>query len=215
MEPVAKDQVVRLRAAVSLLGRFPALAGIDLDVGRGEVVLVQGSNGAGKTTLLRTLVGELEADLGDARLGHGASMGYYAQEHEGITAGRTVIEHIREGSSEGDQGLRSLLGMFGLRGELAFQDAGTLSGGEKTKLALAMLVAGRHNLLLLDEPTNNLDPPSRAAIGNALRSWKGAMVLVSHDPEFVTELAPNRVLLMPEGVVDYWSDDLLDLVELA
>ena len=118
-------------------------------------------------------------------------MGYYAQEHEGITPGRSVIEHIREASGEGEQYLRSLLGMFGLRGELAFQDAGTLSGGEKTKLALAMLVAGRHNLLLLDEPTNNLDPPSRTAIGNALREWKGAMVLVSHDPEFVTELAPE------------------------
>ncbi|HEY5170295.1 MAG TPA: ABC transporter ATP-binding protein, partial [Acidimicrobiia bacterium] len=62
---------------------------------------------------------------------------------------------------------------------------------------------------------NNLDPPSRTAIATALREWKGAMVLVSHDPEFVTELAPDRVLLMPDGVLDYWSDDLLDLVELA
>ena len=188
---------------------------VSFEVGRGERVLVLGLNGAGKTTLLRSLVGELEADLGEVELGHGASMGYYAQEHEGITAGRSVIEHIREVSTESEQYLRGLLGMFGLRGELAFQDAGTLSGGEKTKLALAMLVAGRHNLLMLDEPTNNLDPPSRTAIGHALREWKGAMVLVSHDPEFVTELAPNRVILMPDGVVDYWSNDLLDLVELA
>jgi len=71
------------------------------------------------------------------------------------------------------------------------------------------------NVLLLDEPTNNLDPPSRVAIGAALREWTGAMVLVSHDPDFVSELAPDRVLLMPEGVVDYWSDDLMDIVELA
>ena len=105
--------------------------------------------------------------------------------------------------------------MFGLRGDLVFQDAGTLSGGEKTKLALAMLVTGAHNLLLLDEPTNNLDPPSRTSVGTALREWKGAMVIVSHDTEFVTELAPDRVLLMPEGILDYWSDDLLDLVALA
>jgi ATPase subunit of ABC transporter with duplicated ATPase domains len=188
---------------------------VSFQVGRAERLLVLGLNGAGKTTLLRSLVGDLAPDLGEVQLGHGASMGYYAQEHEGITAGRAVIEHIREASGEGEQYLRGLLGMFGLRGELAFQDAGTLSGGEKTKLALAMLVAGRHNLLLLDEPTNNLDPPSRTAIANALREWKGAMVLVSHDPEFVTELAPDRVLLMPDGVLDYWSDDLLDLVELA
>ncbi len=188
---------------------------VSFQVGRAERLLVLGLNGAGKTTLLRSLVGDLAPDLGEVQLGHGASMGYYAQEHEGITAGRAVIEHIREASGEGEQYLRGLLGMFGLRGELAFQDAGTLSGGEKTKLALAMLVAGRHNLLLLDEPTNNLDPPSRTAIATALREWKGAMVLVSHDPEFVTELAPDRVLLMPDGVLDYWSDDLLDLVELA
>jgi ATPase subunit of ABC transporter with duplicated ATPase domains len=188
---------------------------VSFEVGRGERVLVLGLNGAGKTTLLRSVIGELAPDLGEVQLGYQVSMGYYAQEHEGITPGRPVIEHIREASGEGEQYLRGLLGMFGLRGELAFQDAGTLSGGEKTKLALAMLVAGRHNLLLLDEPTNNLDPPSRTAIGNALREWKGAMVLVSHDPEFVSELAPNRVLLMPDGVVDYWSDDLLDLVELA
>jgi ATPase subunit of ABC transporter with duplicated ATPase domains len=76
-------------------------------------------------------------------------------------------------------------------------------------------VAGRHNLLLLDEPTNNLDPPSREAIGQALSTWPGAMLIVSHDTEFVTELAPSRVLLMPDGTLDYWSDDLLDLVAMA
>ncbi len=173
------------------------------------------STAPGKTTLLRTLVGELEPDLGEIRLGYQASLGYYAQEHEGIARGRSVLEHVREVTGLADQYLRALLGMFGLRGDLAFQDAGTLSGGEKTKLALAMLVAGKHNLLLLDEPTNNLDPPSRTAIGGALREWKGAMVIVSHDTEFVAELAPDRVLLMPEGTVDHWSDDLLDLVALA
>ncbi len=188
---------------------------VTFDVGRGERLLVLGLNGAGKTTLLRTIIGELEPELGTVALGHEVSLGYYAQEHEGIAAGRPVIDHVRDEAALPDQLLRGLLGMFGLRGELAFQDAGTLSGGEKTKLALTMLVAGRHNLLLLDEPTNNLDPPSRAAVGAALRDWKGAMVLVSHDVEFVTELAPNRVLLMPDGVVDYWSDDLADLVELA
>ena len=106
--------------------------------------------------------------------------------------------------------------MFGLTGDIAFQDAGTLSGGEKTKLALAQLVAGRHNLLLLDEPTNNLDPTvaDRDRRGRS-RDWPGAMVIVSHDPEFVTALAPERVLLMPDGELDYFGDDHLDLVELA
>ena len=196
-------------------GGPPVFEDVTFSVARGDRLLVMGLNGAGKTSLLRILTEQTDADAGTFRFGHGVVPGYYAQEHEGITDGVDVLTHMRGESPAEDQQLRSLLGMFGLTGAIAFQDAGTLSGGEKTKLALAQLVAGRKNLLLLDEPTNNLDPPSRTAIGNALREWKGAMVLVSHDPEFVTELAPNRVLLMPEGVVDYWSDDLLDLVELA
>jgi len=126
-----------------------------------------------------------------------------------------VLDHMRENANVADVELRALLGMFGLMGDIAFQDASTLSGGEKTKLALAQLVAGRHNLLLLDEPTNNLDPPSRTAIGQALAGWQGTMVVVSHDTEFVNEIAADDALLLPEGTFQRWSDDLLDLVSLA
>jgi ATPase subunit of ABC transporter with duplicated ATPase domains len=107
------------------------------------------------------------------------------------------------------------IAMDALRTPAGDADVSTLSGGEKTKVALAQLVAGRHNTLLLDEPTNNLDPPSRDAIGDALSRWPGAIILVSHDAEFVVRLQPDRVLLMPEGELDYWSDDLLDLVALV
>jgi ATPase subunit of ABC transporter with duplicated ATPase domains len=189
--------------------------GVSFDVARGERLLVLGLNGAGKTTLLRVLTGLLRPSRGTHRFGHGTSVGYYAQEHEGIVAGRSVLEHLRETSGRADQALRGILGVFGLTGDLAFQDAGTLSGGEKTKLALAVLASGAHNVLLLDEPTNNLDPPSRRAVGTALSGWGGAIVLVSHDTDFVARLAPDRVLLMPDGTVDHWSDDLLDLVALA
>jgi ATPase subunit of ABC transporter with duplicated ATPase domains len=174
-----------------------------------------GLNGAGKTSLLRILAGRSTPAAGSFRLGMGVSPGYYAQEHEGIRAGLGVLAHMRETSRAPEPELRALLGMFGLVGDIAFQDASTLSGGEKTKLALAQLVAGGHNLLLLDEPTNNLDPPSREAIGRALSTWPGAMILVSHDVEFVSELAPARALIMPEGTEDSWSDDLLDLVAMA
>jgi ATPase subunit of ABC transporter with duplicated ATPase domains len=105
--------------------------------------------------------------------------------------------------------------MFGLSGEKVFQESGTLSGGEKTKLALAMLMVGRNNLLLLDEPTNNLDPPSRQAVADALVDWPGAIILVSHDEDFVRELSPTKVLLMPDGDVDYFSEDWLDLVSMS
>ncbi len=105
--------------------------------------------------------------------------------------------------------------MFGLTGDKVFQAAGTLSGGEKTKLALSQLVGGRHNVLLLDEPTNKLDPGSREAIAHALGGWPGTIILVSHDTDFVRELDPDRALLMPDGHVDHWSDSLLELVALA
>ncbi|HEX5613740.1 MAG TPA: ABC-F family ATP-binding cassette domain-containing protein, partial [Acidimicrobiia bacterium] len=213
--PRPGEVVLRADGLTKGYGGPPVFEDVTFDVGRGERLLVLGLNGAGKTTLLRVLMHEIIADRGSHELGHGVSAGYYAQEHEGIVPGRSVLDHLRESSALGDQQLRGLLGMFGLSGDIAFQDASTLSGGEKTKLALAILVTGRHNVLLLDEPTNNLDPPSRRAIGTALRGWTGAMVLVSHDTEFVAELAPDRVLLMPDGTLDYWSDDLLDLVALA
>jgi ATPase subunit of ABC transporter with duplicated ATPase domains len=196
-------------------GGPPVFEDVTFSVARGDRLLIMGLNGAGKTSLLRILTEQTDADAGTFRFGHGVVSGYYAQEHEGIAEGVDVLTHMRAESPAEDQQLRSLLGMFGLSGAIAFQDAGTLSGGEKTKLALAQLVAGRKNLLLLDEPTNNLDPPSRTAIAEALQDWPGAMVIVSHDIEFVEALAPERVLLMPDGTLDYWDEDLLDLVALA
>ena len=188
---------------------------VTFEVERQERLLVMGLNGAGKTSLLRILADQSAANAGTHRLGHNVSLGYYAQEHEGIRAGVTVLAHMREQSDAEERVLRALLGMFALTGDIARQDAGTLSGGEKTKLALAQLVAGRHNLLLLDEPTNNLDPPSRTGVARALAEWPGTMVIVSHDTEFVEALQPGRVLFMPEGRLDYWDAEFLDVVSMA
>jgi ATPase subunit of ABC transporter with duplicated ATPase domains len=214
--PRSGSLVLRVEGLVKGYGGPPVFEGVTFALGRGERLLVMGLNGAGKTSLLKILAGVAEADAGSYRLGHGVSLGYYAQEHEGIRDGLPVLSHVRaESTDASDQDLRSLLGMFGLAGEVALQDAGTLSGGEKTKLALAQLVAGRRNLILLDEPTNNLDPPSRTAVAQALQTWRGSMVLVSHDVGFVEALAPQRALMMPEGELSYWDEDLLELVALA
>ena len=215
-EPPHSGRVVLTAAALSKgYGGPLVFRDVTFEVERGQRIVIMGLNGAGKTSLLRILAGQTEPNSGSFRLGHGVSLGYYAQEHEGIRPGVPVLAHMREQSDADERVLRALLGSFSLTGDIARQDAGTLSGGEKTKLALAQLVAGKHNLLLLDEPTNNLDPPSRTGVARALAEWPGTMVIVSHDPEFVEALKPQRVLFMPEGRVDYWEEDLLDVVSLA
>jgi ATPase subunit of ABC transporter with duplicated ATPase domains len=200
-------------------GGPPVFEDVAFDLGRGERLLVLGLNGAGKTSLLRILAGETRADFGHFELGYHVHAGYYAQEHDNLDPYVSLLDNVRRevpaDVSLTETELRGLLGMFGLSGEKVFQDAGTLSGGEKTKLALAMLMVGRNNLLLLDEPTNNLDPPSRQAVADALQGWKGSIIFVSHDTEFVTELAPTKVLLMPDGDVDYFGDEWLELVSLS
>jgi ATPase subunit of ABC transporter with duplicated ATPase domains len=187
---------------------------VDVDTNRGERLIIMGLNGAGKTTLLRILAGIVQPDLGTVDRGHQVSLGYYAQEHEEIRSGVAVLDLVRQVSHLPDQELRTLLGHFLLADKIE-QDAGTLSGGEKTKLALARLVVGRHNVLLLDEPTNNLDPQAKDALLFALRQYQGTLILVSHDTEFVGSLEPDRVILMPDGQHAYFDDSMLELVALA
>ena len=217
--PTPGQTVVRAHGLCKGYGGPPVFEDVDFDLGRGERLLVLGLNGAGKTSLLRILAGETTADLGFFDYGHNVTVGYYAQEHDNLRTDASLLDNIRAEVPPGivltETQLRGLLGMMGLSGGKVFQEAGTLSGGEKTKLALAMLMVGRNNLLLLDEPTNNLDPGSRQAVADSLGSWKGSIIFVSHDTEFVEQLAPTKVLLMPDGDVDYFSEDWLDLVSLA
>jgi ATPase subunit of ABC transporter with duplicated ATPase domains len=213
--PPAGRTVLEVKDLYKSYGSLDVLEDITFSLGRGERLLVLGLNGAGKTTLLKVLAGATSADLGEIHLEPRTRIGYFAQEHETITAGRTLLDHMNDHGSLSVQHARNVMGMFGLAGDKVHQDAATLSGGEKTKLSLAQLVAGAHNVLLLDEPTNNLDPSSREAIGKALAGWGGTIILVSHDPEFVRELQPDRVLMMPEGTLDYFSDEMLELVTLA
>ncbi|MEV0072807.1 MULTISPECIES: ABC-F family ATP-binding cassette domain-containing protein [unclassified Amycolatopsis] len=197
-------------------GSLEIFTGVDLAIDRGSKVVVLGLNGAGKTTLLRLLGGMETPDTGSVEPGHGLRLGYYAQEHETLDHDASVWENIRHLAPDtGAQELRNLLGSFLFTGEQLDQPAGTLSGGEKTRLALAGLVSSAANVLLLDEPTNNLDPASRAQVLDALRSFAGAVVLVTHDPGAVEALEPERVILLPDGTEDHWSPDYLELVQLA
>ena len=227
----AHDKVAKLRFPLPApCGRTPLTASglsksygsleiftdVDLAVDRGSKVVILGLNGAGKTTLLRLLGGVEEPDTGEVEPGHGLKLGYYAQEHETLDPDRTVLQNMRSAAPDlPEMEARRTLGSFLFSGDDVDKPAGVLSGGEKTRLALATLVVSSANVLLLDEPTNNLDPASREEVLGALRNYAGAVVLVTHDEGAVTALDPERVVLLPDGTEDLWSPDYVDLVALA
>ena len=146
-------------------GSLEVFTDVDLAVDKGSRVVILGLNGAGKTTLLRILAGIDEPDTGRVEPGHGLRLGYYAQEHETLDLSRTVLENLQSAAPDlNDSQVRSVLGSFLFSGDDATKPARVLSGGEKTRLALATLVVSAANVLLLDEPTNNLDPASRLEV---------------------------------------------------
>ncbi|WP_343996535.1 ABC-F family ATP-binding cassette domain-containing protein [Nocardioides dubius] len=197
-------------------GSLEVFMDVDLAIDKGSRVVILGFNGAGKTTMLRILAGVDKPDTGEVVPGHGLKVGYYAQEHETLDVNRTVLENMQSAAPQlTDTEARSVLGSFLFSGDDAHKPAGVLSGGEKTRLALASLVVSSANVLLLDEPTNNLDPASREEVLAAIRTYEGAIILVTHDEGAVRALEPDRVLLLPDGDEDLWSEDYADLVSLA
>lgn len=225
-----KDKVAKLRFPVPApCGKTPLTASelsksygstevftdVDLAIDKGSRVVILGFNGAGKTTLLRMLAGELEPDTGAIAPGHGLKLGYYAQEHESLDYEQTVLANMLKARADISEGeARNVLGAFLFGGDDVLKPVKVLSGGERTRLALAQLVVSAANVLLLDEPTNNLDPASREEILAALREYQGAIVLVTHDEGAVSALAPERVLLLPDGDEDLWREDYFDLITL-
>ncbi|WP_173861721.1 ABC-F family ATP-binding cassette domain-containing protein [Streptomyces aureus] len=203
-------------ALTKAYGARPVLDGVDLAVDRGSRLVVLGLNGAGKTTLLRILAGQETPDAGRVVRGHGLRLGYFAQEHDTLDPGRTVRENLADAAPRLTDGeVRAVLGAFLFRGDDADKPAGVLSGGEKTRLALASLVHSGANVLLLDEPTNNLDPASRDEVLAAVGTYPGAIVMVTHDEEALDALRPERVLLLPDADEDLWSEEYRGLVGLA
>lgn len=197
-------------------GSLEIFTAVDLAIDRGSKVVVIGLNGAGKTTLLRILAGVDTPDTGRIEPGHGLRVGYYAQEHETLDMKQSVLQNMMSASADiTESEARRVLGSFLFTGDDVLKPAGVLSGGEKTRLALATIVVSGANVLLLDEPTNNLDPASRFEILDALAHYEGSVVLVSHDPGAVAALNPERVLILPDGVEDLWSSEYQELIELA
>ncbi len=211
--PRSGDVPLEVRGLCVHYGRLRVLDDLDLTIGRGDRVAIVGRNGAGKSSLLRCVAGAQTPTAGTVRYGAHVTVGYFAQENEQLDFSVTVLENLADSVVVTDPGRRALLGAFGLTGEAAHQRPGTLSGGERAKLALAKLASSRANLLVLDEPTNNLDPASVTALGELMRAWKGTVVAVSHERGFVEALEPTHAVLLPEEFVDVWDDRYLELVE--
>ncbi len=172
----------------------------DLELLRGDRVGFIGPNGAGKTTVLRTLIGELQPIAGQAQLGHGVRVGYYSQTHAGLNYERTVIDEIRQVSFLSEEGARGFLGRFLFSGDDVFKAIGSLSGGERSRVALAKLTLQGSNLLILDEPTNHLDLQSRQFLEEILSDFDGTLLFVSHDRYFIDSLA-TKVWAIEDGVL--------------
>jgi ATP-binding cassette subfamily F protein 3 len=175
-----------------------------LEIHRGERVALLGPNGSGKTTLLRTLIGEHYPLDGTIHLGHNVTMGYYAQGHEHLTMGATLIEELqRVGGNIPEERARSLLARFLFYGDDVFKRVGDLSGGERNRVALAQLTLLSANFLIMDEPTNHLDIQAREALEEVLQEYNGTILFVSHDRMFIDALADKVWMVEQNRLVEY------------
>jgi ATPase subunit of ABC transporter with duplicated ATPase domains len=206
------DEVVKVQKLGKSYGKRVVHDGLDLLVRRGERWAVMGENGAGKTTLLKMIAGVLQPDAGKVELGANVEMAYFAQHQvEQLTGSRTVLEELEAFAPTAGRGtLRNLAGAFGFSGDDTDKQIDVLSGGEKTRLALAKILFAAPNLMVLDEPTNHLDLATKKALTDALASYEGTLVFVSHDRAFlrsvatrILELAPGKPRLYPGTYDEY------------
>lgn len=197
----------------SAQGATQVLKHIDFTTYRGERLALIGPNGVGKSTLIKILVGSLEPDTGGVFRNEQLTLGYYSQEFETFDFSKTLMQLMEEASRKPEGMCRAMLGRFNFVGDKVYQRVESLSGGEKTRLSIALITAQPSNLLILDEPTTYLDVMSQRIILEAIKEYKGTMLVVSHNPEFIKELKPNRAFLLPEGRGVFWDDSLLDRVE--
>lgn len=206
------DILVTARAISKSYESLKVINNLNFSIRRGEKIAMLGPNGVGKSTLIKLLIGEIKPDSGVVEWNPMNKLGYYSQEFENFDMERSVLNLFSEKCQRMELFCRPFLGKFGFAANKVHQKVGTLSGGEKTRLSIAMLCSTDANFLILDEPTTYLDIMSQRVILEALKTYKGTMIIVSHTEEFIKELKPDKVFLMPEAKMDFWRDDYGEMV---
>jgi len=189
-------------------GKYNVLEGIDLIISRGEKIAFVGVNGAGKSTFMRIIAGLEKYNIGEVKLGHLVGIKFYAQNQaEELDPSKTVLQTMEE-SATGEiiKNLRSILGSFLFRGDDVFKKVGVLSGGEKSRLALAKMLIEPSNFLIFDEPTNHLDMRSKEVLMNALQKYQGTVVIVSHDREFIDGIVDKVIEVKNKKIKTYFGN---------
>ena len=206
------DILITARSISKSYDELQVIKNLNFSIRRGEKIAMLGPNGVGKSTLIKLLIGELKPDSGVVEWNPMNKLGYYSQEFENFDMEMSVLRLFEEKCRRMESFCRPFLGKFNFPGSKVHQKVGTLSGGEKTRLAIAMLCSTDANLLILDEPTTYLDVMSQRVILEALKTYKGTMIIVSHTEEFIKELKPDKVFLMPEARLDFWISEYEDKV---
>lgn len=207
--PRSGRQIAVIENLTHSYGNNILFLGANLEVERGDRIAFVGPNGAGKSTLLRLIMGSEKPDEGSARLGeHNVIAGYFEQNQaEALDLTKTVIDTLFEAVPDWTQTqVRSLLGSFCFSNEAVFKEVGKLSGGEKARLALALMLLSPCNLLVLDEPTNHLDIPAKQMLESALQEYEGAALIVSHDRYFLAQVA-NKIVEIKDGELLLYRGD--------
>lgn len=205
----SKIPLVVERISFSYDKKKPIIKDLSFSLSRGEKFLIVGKNGVGKSTLLKLIIKQLQVDKGRIIIGNKTDIGYYAQEHELLEDDKTIIDNFKEYKLSNEK-LRNHLGRFLFNNDEVFKKVKVLSPGEKSRVALAKLSLSKANFLILDEPTNHLDPTTQKIIAETFRYFKGTMLVVSHNPEFVDNLGIERVLELPKGKISFYDKDYVD-----
>lgn len=189
-------------------GKINVLEDVNLIISRGEKIAFVGVNGAGKSTLMRIIAGLENFQKGEVKTGHLAALKFYAQNQaEALNPEKTVLQTMEESATgEITKNLRSILGSFLFRGDDVFKRVGVLSGGEKSRLALAKMLIEQSNFLILDEPTNHLDMRSKEVLMNALQRYEGTVIIVSHDREFIDGIVDKVIEVKNKNIKTYFGN---------